>query len=626
MKGRRLFITVAAVLAAMLAADILAGGNAPKEVFCLLRIPRALTSAICGAVLALAGAQMQAIFRNPLADPHIMGVSSGAGLGAAIVTLAGGTAAGGSAASATADGLRTGIAEFAGNLTIAAAAAAGALLTSLLIIYVSRKVKGTYTLLVFGVLTGFAINAIISALQAWAAPDSLRLYYSWSAGSFIHCGGTEIMIMAAAGAAGLIMALREAKGLDILLFGDSYAALSGADPQKIRWISLAGCCLVTGAATAFCGPVGFVGIVAPHIARRLAGTSAHLTVLPVSLITGAILGTSADLVSQVAAAPLPAGSAMALIGIPFILYIMLKGDPESKKDIETSGRTGDGHHGIQAGRAGTEKRDETQGKAFGDNGSMTCPEGTVPDDMSRNGRTLLGIRDLTIGYGGRTLCSGISFDIRKGDCIMLCGANGSGKTTLLRTLASMHVRGSGKAAGTPDTSPNIIMIPSGIRKVRGFTLEEFIRTGCFQLSDWAGKLSAEDRRRQEEAMDRLRISDLSDRDISTLSDGEFRKGCIASALCRLADLILLDEPTAFLDAENRAEVLAMLRDISEKSGTAVMFSSHDIAEAAGYCSRVAAIGADRMFRISAPDADTDMEKKLQTAGSIFKNKNITFGS
>ena len=607
MKGRRLFITVAAVLAAMLAADILAGGNAPKEVFCLLRIPRALTSAICGAVLALAGAQMQAIFRNPLADPHIMGVSSGAGLGAAIVTLAGGTAAGGSAASATEDGLRTGIAEFAGNLTIAAAAAAGALLTSLLIIYVSRKVKGTYTLLVFGVLTGFAINAIISALQAWAAPDSLRLYYSWSAGSFIHCGGTEIMIMAAAGAAGLIMALREAKGLDILLFGDSYAALSGADPQKIRWISLAGCCLVTGAATAFCGPVGFVGIVAPHIARRLAGTSA-------------------DLVSQVAAAPLPAGSAMALIGIPFILYIMLKGDPESKKDIETSGRTGDGHHGIQAGRAGTEKRDKAQGKAFGNNGSMTCPKGTAKDDMSQGGRTLLGIRDLTIGYGGRTLCSGISFDIRKGDCIMLCGANGSGKTTLLRTLASMHVRSSGKAAGTPDTAPNIIMIPSGIRKVRGFTLEEFIRTGCFQLSDWAGKLSAEDRRRQEEAMDRLRISDLSDRDISTLSDGEFRKGCIASALCRLADLILLDEPTAFLDAENRAEVLAMLRDISEKSGTAVMFSSHDIAEAAGYCSRVAAIGADRMFRISAPDADTDMEKKLRTAGSIFKNKNITFGS
>ena len=436
------------------------------------------------------------------------------------------------------------------------------------------------------------------------------------------------MTMAAAGAAGLIMALREAKGLDILLFGDGYAALSGADPQKIRWISLAGCCLVTGAATAFCGPVGFVGIVAPHIARRLAGTSAHLTVLPVSLITGAILGTSADLVSQVAAAPLPAGSAMALIGIPFILYIMLKGDSGA------SGRARDGHFPEKADRGhqsapsyreGAEKRDETPGEVRHGTGK-TSPEGTVPDDMSRNGRTLLGIRDLTIGYGGRTLCSGISFDIRKGDCIMLCGANGSGKTTLLRTLASMHVRGSGKAAGTPDTSPNIIMIPSGIRKVRGFTLEEFIRTGCFQLSDWAGKLSAEDRRRQEEAMDRLRISDLSDRDISTLSDGEFRKGCIASALCRLADLILLDEPTAFLDAENRAEVLAMLRDISEKSGTAVMFSSHDIAEAAGYCSRVAAIGADRMFRISAPDADTDMEKKLQTAGSIFKNKNITFGS
>ena len=625
MKRKRLSITVAAVLAAMLAADILIGGDAPMEVYSLLRIPRTMTAALCGAALALAGAQMQAIFRNPLADPHIMGVSSGAGLGAAVVTLAGGMAGSGAAGKA--------VAGLAGNLTIAAAAAAGALLTSLLIIYMSRKVKGTYTLLIFGVLTGFAFNAIISVLQAWAAPDSLKLYYSWAAGSFIHCSGTGIIIMAAAGAAGTILGLREAKGLDILLFGDSYATLSGAAPAKIRWISLTGCCIATGAVTAFCGPVGFVGIVAPHIARRIAGTSAHLTVLPASLVIGAILGTAADIVSQASPTPLPSGSTMALIGIPFILYIMLKGDSGA------SGRARDGHFPEKADRGhqsapsyreGAEKRDETPGEVRHGTGK-TSPGETGSDGMSRNRRMLLGIKDLTIGYGGRTLCSGITFDIHTGDCILLCGANGSGKTTLLNAIASSGTisdRRSGIFSAKGATA-NVIMIPSGIRKVEGFTLEEFIRTGCFRLSDWAGRLSEEDRERLADAMERLHIEDLSGRDISTLSDGEFQKGCMASALCRQADLILLDEPTAFLDAENRLEVLSLVRDITRKTGTAVIFSSHDIKEAAAYCNRIAAIGADGIFRISAPATgieETGIHEKLQTAVSIFKNKNITFGS
>ena len=227
-------------------------------------------------------------------------------------------------------------------------------------------------------------------------------------------------------------------------------------------------------------------------------------------------------------------------------------------------------------------------------------------------RTLFSIRDLSIGYGDNVLCSGISFDIKEGDCILLCGANGSGKTTLLRTIAATGKRKSG----------NIIMIPSGIPRVKGFTLEEFIRTGFFTQSDWKGRLSAEEEARIRQSLEEMGLQDLKDRDISALSDGEFQKGCIASAICRKAEVILLDEPAAFLDTENRLEILAGIDRVCKERGTAVIFSSHDIREAAVRCSRIAAIGADGCFRIS--DTGCCVEEKIRIAGSIFRNKNTIF--
>lgn len=575
MKSGKSAIAIAAVLVAAVLADILIGGDAPAEVFRLLRIPRAVTAAASGAALALAGAQMQAVFRNPLADPHIMGVSSGAGLGAAAVTLAGGAGA-------------------AAGLTIAVSAAAGALLTSLLVIYVSGKTGSADTLLIFGVMTGFAFSAITAILQALAAPDSLKLFYSWSAGSFSHCGDTGTGIIIAAAAAGGVIAFRGAKGLDLLLFGDSFATLSGASPKKIRWTALASCCIVTGAVTAFCGPIGFVGIIAPHIARRLTGSAAHMDILPVSLVAGAVLALAADTIAQIPPSPLPAGSTMAIIGIPAILYIMVRtrNGGRSAQRFRMNGPDTDGQP-VRPPRA-----EETAAEGYG--------------LAAGRRRTLFSIRDLSIGYGDNVLCSDISFDIKEGDCILLCGANGSGKTTLLRTIAATGNRRSG----------NIIMIPSGIPRVKGFTLEEFIRTGFFTQSDWKGRLSAEEEARIRQSLEEMGLQDLKDRDISALSDGEFQKGCIASAICRKAEVILLDEPAAFLDTENRLEILAGIDRVCKERGTAVIFSSHDIREAAARCSRIAAIGADGCFRIS--DTGCCVEEKIRIAGSIFRNKNTIF--
>lgn len=223
---------------------------------------------------------------------------------------------------------------------------------------------------------------------------------------------------------------------------------------------------------------------------------------------------------------------------------------------------------------------------------------------------------VTVGYVGKALFSPADFEIHAGECILLCGANGSGKSTLLKAIAGIRplLTGHISISMTPP------MIPSGIPKAEGFTLRSFIRTACYSISDWAGRLSPETEAAAEEAMESLGIAGLADRDISGLSDGEFQKGCIASALARRSHLVLLDEPTAFLDAENKISVLATLRETAARTGTAFLFSSHDIRDAAPLCSRVFAIGADGIFRCSG----SSMEEKNKTILTIFRNKSIIF--
>ncbi|MBQ9193631.1 MAG: iron ABC transporter permease [Bacteroidales bacterium] len=301
----------AIILVFTLALDLLVGGGgvsvATGAVLWKLRVPRVLTAVIAGGALAASGAQMQAVFRNPLADPHIMGVSGGAGLGAAIATMAVGVSA----------------SAFTG-FTVAVAAFIGAIAAAFLVVLVSARFRSSTTLLVFGVMLGFIFSALSSVLQYTAGEESLKLFYSWMAGSFSGCRYLEIILMAAALAAGLVLALVNGKGLDLILFGDEYAALSGASTRRILVLSMLSCCLMTGTVTAFCGPLGFVGIVAPHIARRVTGSSAHRQVLPWSLLCGALLALAADILANLWPIPLPVGSTLALIGIPLILVLLLR--------------------------------------------------------------------------------------------------------------------------------------------------------------------------------------------------------------------------------------------------------------------------------------------------------------
>ena len=300
-----LFLTIsAALLISTCLADLTWGGPADAEVMRHLRMPRMATALLAGAAMALSGSQMQSIFRNPLADPHIMGISSGAALGAALTTMyAGGTL---------------------GGASIALSASVGAAGAAAIILYASGRFRNASILLIFGVMLGFIITAIVSILQFSSDAESLKSFFSWSAGSFSNTTWNETSIIACTLAAGLIIALFNHKGLDLILFGDEFTELSGGIPSKIRLSALLSCSLMTGAATAFCGPLGFVGIIGPHIAKALLGTSAHKAVLPASLLTGGLIGVCADLISRMTPSPMPVASTMSLLGIPVILYIMLK--------------------------------------------------------------------------------------------------------------------------------------------------------------------------------------------------------------------------------------------------------------------------------------------------------------
>ena len=204
-------------------------------------------------------------------------------------------------------------------------------------------------------------------------------------------------------------------------------------------------------------------------------------------------------------------------------------------------------------------------------------------------KTLLQVRDLDIGHKEKKLYTSVNFDINEGDCIMLCGANGSGKTTLMKALAK--------------STNQICMVPTRIPKVKGFTTEEFIKLGS-DSHDITGAAEA------------LGLSKLLNQDISTLSDGEFQKACIAIALAKKASIILLDEPSAFLDAENRRAVMHCFKRLCDTGAPApsIMFSTHDIHEAQAVCNKVIALGADGIFRCT----DTHISEAVDTIFSSSK--------
>ncbi|WP_431212274.1 iron chelate uptake ABC transporter family permease subunit [Puia sp. P3] len=253
-----------------------------------IRIPKALTAVLAGCGLSVSGLQMQTLFRNPLADPSVLGITAGAGLGVAMVMLSGGNMA-------TLFAIRE--LGISGSLLITIAACVSAGLVMILVLILSSRLRDNVLMLVIGIMIGGITISITSIWQYFSSPEQVKDYLLWTFGSLGGVTGGQLLILSSVIGAGLIMAWLSSKMLDALLLGENYARSMGLNPRRARLVIICSSSLLAGSITAFCGPIGFVGIAVPHITRQLFRSSDHRVLVPGSCLTGALLLLLCDILS-----------------------------------------------------------------------------------------------------------------------------------------------------------------------------------------------------------------------------------------------------------------------------------------------------------------------------------------
>lgn len=275
-----------------------------------LRLPKMITAILAGASLSVAGMLMQTLFRNPLAGPYILGVSSGASLGVALVTMSG-------IALSSAMG-------WLGNSLISGAAIVGSVLIMLLVMLIAKRIRSNVTLLIVGMMVGNIAGALVNMIQNFANPDSLKLFIVWTLGSLSGVGWSEMPTLVAGIALATILVVLLIKPLNGLLLGEDYARGLGIHVERTRWMMVLASCLLAGSVTAFCGPIAFIGVAVPHLARGLFATSNHRLTVPASALVGANLLLVCDILCNISTYALPISTISALFGAPIILWIVLK--------------------------------------------------------------------------------------------------------------------------------------------------------------------------------------------------------------------------------------------------------------------------------------------------------------
>ena len=280
------------------------------------RVPQALTAMVAGAGLAVSGLQMQTVFRNPLAGPSVLGISSGASLGVAFVLLLSGSI-GGIALS------RLG---FMGEIALTLAAIIGALSIMALIVYVSQKVHGNVTLLIIGVMIGYVANAVIGVLKFFSVEEDIRAYVIWGLGSFARVSGNQMMVFVCIMAVLLPLSFLLIKTLNLLLLGDSYARNLGLNIKRARLQVITCSGVLVAIVTAYCGPITFLGLAVPHLCRGIFRSSDHRVLMPASLLAGASLALLCNLIARMPGfeGALPVNSVTALVGAPVVVSVLFK--------------------------------------------------------------------------------------------------------------------------------------------------------------------------------------------------------------------------------------------------------------------------------------------------------------
>lgn len=298
--------------------DILCGRFAGKESWEYIilenRLPQTLTAILCGASLSVCGLMLQTAFRNPLAGPDVFGISSGAGLGVALVMLLlGGT-------------VSTSIFTVSGFLAILTAAFVGAIAVTALILFLSTLVRNSVLLLIVGIMVGYVSSSAVSLLNFFASEEGVKSYMVWGMGNFGGVSMNHIPLFSILCLIGIIASFLLVKPLNILLLGPQYAESLGISTRQIRNILLVVVGLLTAITTAFCGPISFIGLAIPHIARLLFRTENHQILLPGTVLSGAVIALLCNFICYLPGESgiIPLNAVTPLIGAPVIIYVIIQ--------------------------------------------------------------------------------------------------------------------------------------------------------------------------------------------------------------------------------------------------------------------------------------------------------------
>lgn len=277
-----------------------------------IRLPQAVAALTAGAGLAVCGLLMQTLFRNPLAGPSVLGISSGASLGVALVMLAGGALQ---------------LSSFTSPAALIVAGSVGSATVLLLVLWADSRVGDGTTLLIVGMLISYLCSALISVLQASSSADALKGFVVWGMGTFAAVAPQQLAWFGVPVLLGLLMAALAIKPLNALLLGEDHARSVGVEVAVVRTGLLMVTGLLAGVITAFCGPIAFVGMVTPHIARALLRTGDHARLLPATLLCGSLLALFADLVARSGwlGGPVPLNSVTSLMGVPVVMWVLFSG-------------------------------------------------------------------------------------------------------------------------------------------------------------------------------------------------------------------------------------------------------------------------------------------------------------
>lgn len=277
------------------------------------RLPQAITALLCGMALAASGLMLQTTFNNPLADPSILGISSGASLGVALVMLAG------------AGTITAGVFTLSGFLSVIIGAFIGSMLVMGIILFFSTLIKNSIMLLIIGIMIGYITSSAISLLNFFSTAEGVHSYMIWGMGNFGGVSLQQLPFFSLVTVAGLLITILLIKPLNALLLGTRYAENLGINIRRTRNLLLVATGLLTATTTAFCGPISFIGLAVPHIARLMLGTSNHNSLLPVTMLTGGAIALLCNFICILPgeAGIIPLNAVTPVIGAPIIIYVIV---------------------------------------------------------------------------------------------------------------------------------------------------------------------------------------------------------------------------------------------------------------------------------------------------------------